>query len=245
MKKLFAMAMVAGVITLGTHAVVSAGGEKTTICHAAGQAGTTHFNTLHLPDAALSAHFDENGSPQAGHEQDYFGECQTSPATTEPPVDTTEPPVETTQPPEESTTTTTIVATDDPPVPTDPSNIPAVVIPDDCPVGEYPASYTEGSPCVPGDPCLTNDGILYTTGVSYQGGDQNDRYGSTLWGVDPCFIAVSNPITPSEVVTPSDVAAPSVQAPLPVTGTRGIMVMLLISTVLFSGGLLLRKVSTN
>ena len=47
-----------------------------TICHAAGHADTTQFVTLTIPEQALSAHFDDHGTPAAGHEQDYFGECE-------------------------------------------------------------------------------------------------------------------------------------------------------------------------
>ena len=50
--------------------------EKVTICHAAGLAGTTKFVTLVVAPQALSGHFDENGTPQAGHEEDYEGPCQ-------------------------------------------------------------------------------------------------------------------------------------------------------------------------
>jgi hypothetical protein len=53
--------------------------EFVTICHAAGQEGTTHFNTLTLPYVAVygeAGHFYENGTPQAGHEDDYLGECE-------------------------------------------------------------------------------------------------------------------------------------------------------------------------
>lgn len=61
------------------------GGEKITICHAAGQEGTTHFVTLTISRNAVfgpAGHFFENGTPRAGHEQDYFGPCQTDTTTT-------------------------------------------------------------------------------------------------------------------------------------------------------------------
>ena len=52
--------------------------EKITICHAAGQAGTTKFVTLTLSYDAVygeGGHFFENGTPRAGHEDDYLGAC--------------------------------------------------------------------------------------------------------------------------------------------------------------------------
>jgi hypothetical protein len=57
-------------------------GTKVTICHAAGLAGTTHYNTLNISENAVygrhgnAGHFEENGTPRAGHEQDYFGACE-------------------------------------------------------------------------------------------------------------------------------------------------------------------------
>ena len=49
-----------------------------TICHAAGQDDTTHFVTLTIGEPAVygpGGHFNEDGTPAAGHELDYFGEC--------------------------------------------------------------------------------------------------------------------------------------------------------------------------
>lgn len=43
-----------------------------TVCHAAGQAGTTHYVALTISVNALSAHIDEHGTPRAGHESDYI-----------------------------------------------------------------------------------------------------------------------------------------------------------------------------
>jgi hypothetical protein len=57
--------------------------DKVTICHAAGQAGTTKFVTLTISENAVygrhgnAGHFNENGTTRAGHEQDYFGPCLT------------------------------------------------------------------------------------------------------------------------------------------------------------------------
>ena len=41
------------------------------ICHATSSA-TNPYNDLVLPPSALSTHLDSNGSPLAGHEQDFF-----------------------------------------------------------------------------------------------------------------------------------------------------------------------------
>lgn len=53
--------------------------EKITICHAAGKAGEqANYTTLTLPWNAVygnGGHFNEDGTPQAGHEEDYLGEC--------------------------------------------------------------------------------------------------------------------------------------------------------------------------
>jgi hypothetical protein len=51
---------------------------KITICHAAGLEGTTHFETITIAPSAVfgpGGHFNENGTTQAGHEEDYFGPC--------------------------------------------------------------------------------------------------------------------------------------------------------------------------
>lgn len=76
MKKVLALVSVLTFVLVGT---VSAG-EKVTICHAAGQAGTTHYVELTISENAVygpGGHFNENGTPQAGHEQDYLGPCET------------------------------------------------------------------------------------------------------------------------------------------------------------------------
>lgn len=58
--------------------------DKVTICHAAGRAGTTQFVTLTISyNAAFgqAGHFNENGTPKAGHEDDYLGACATDTVT--------------------------------------------------------------------------------------------------------------------------------------------------------------------
>lgn len=55
-----------------------------TICHGAGQDDTTKFVTMTLSTNAVNrdqgngGHFFENGTPKAGHEQDYVGERKTT-----------------------------------------------------------------------------------------------------------------------------------------------------------------------
>ena len=66
-------------------ALPAAAAEKVTICHAAGLADTTQFVTLTIAEPAVfgpAGHFEENGTPRAGHEQDYFGECPSESTTT-------------------------------------------------------------------------------------------------------------------------------------------------------------------
>lgn len=48
------------------------GSDKITICHAAGRAGTTHYVEITVSANAANGHFYENGTPMAGHEQDYL-----------------------------------------------------------------------------------------------------------------------------------------------------------------------------
>jgi hypothetical protein len=67
--------------------------EFVTICHVAGLASDpANQVTLTLPVNAVygqAGHFNENGTPNAGHEQDYLGACTTP---EEPPVDPPTPP---------------------------------------------------------------------------------------------------------------------------------------------------------
>jgi hypothetical protein len=56
--------------------------EKVTICHAAGQDDTTHFIELNLSyNGAFgqAGHFYEDGTHQAGHEDDILGPCEKKP----------------------------------------------------------------------------------------------------------------------------------------------------------------------
>ena len=87
--------------------------DKITICHAAGRDGTTKYVTLTLAPQAVfgpGGHFNENGTTQAGHEQDYMGPCQgdtTETTTTTTESTTTNTETTTTDTTEETTTTST------------------------------------------------------------------------------------------------------------------------------------------
>ena len=61
--------------------------ESVTFCHVAGSAeDPANIVTLTLPYTAVfgqAGHFNEDGTPKAGHEQDYLGPCQTVPPPTD------------------------------------------------------------------------------------------------------------------------------------------------------------------
>ena len=112
--------------------------EKVTICHAAGQEGTTKFVTLTLPFNAVygqAGHFNEDGTTQAGHEDDYEGPCVTTSTTsssttsstvvalttttaqvttTSSGTSTTQPPTTTTSLPTTTTSTSLVTTTTEP-----------------------------------------------------------------------------------------------------------------------------------
>jgi hypothetical protein len=46
--------------------------SKVTICHAAGQAGTTQYIQITLSANGLNGHFENDGTPKAGHELDFI-----------------------------------------------------------------------------------------------------------------------------------------------------------------------------
>lgn len=123
-----ALALTAIGLMVGT---ASGGGDKVTICHAAGLEGTTKYVTLTISENAVygrngnAGHFEENGTPRAGHEQDYFGSCEGDETT---PTDTT--PTDTTPTTPTETTSTT---------PTTPST-------PRCPPGMTPTAGKDGQP---------------------------------------------------------------------------------------------------
>lgn len=52
--------------------------EKVFVCHAAGREGTTKYETIEVPaneGGYPQGHFTEEGTPLAGHEDDYLGQC--------------------------------------------------------------------------------------------------------------------------------------------------------------------------
>lgn len=111
MRRLLAIITVL-LLTLGLAAPALATGRgKVTLCHAAGLEGTTKYVTITVGYPAAygpAGHFYENGTPRAGHEQDYLGECiEPTTTTTEPTTTTTEVPPSTTT----SSTTTTVAPT--------------------------------------------------------------------------------------------------------------------------------------
>ena len=70
----------AALIFLSTGATAAA--DKVVICHATGSGS---YVTLKLPYKAVfgkAGHFNENGTPNAGHEDDYLGPCQPTYTTT-------------------------------------------------------------------------------------------------------------------------------------------------------------------
>ena len=85
MRKLGALAIVATLATLIALPAAATPPVFVTICHAAGLEGTTQFVTLTLPEVAVfgqAGHFNEDGTPAAGHEADYLGECIVTTTTT-------------------------------------------------------------------------------------------------------------------------------------------------------------------
>jgi outer membrane biosynthesis protein TonB len=91
MKKILIAVLLLSLTFAGT---VVAKNDKVTICHAT-SSETNPFVTLTISANAVygpGGHFNENGTTQAGHEQDYFGECETpEPTPTPEPTATPEP----------------------------------------------------------------------------------------------------------------------------------------------------------
>ena len=89
MKNRLALLLGALVLLAGTLAVTANAGdhpENVTLCHASGLEGTTKYETLTVGYEAAygpAGHFDENGTPNAGHEQDYLGACHETPPPTD------------------------------------------------------------------------------------------------------------------------------------------------------------------
>lgn len=127
-------------------AVLANGQDKVVICHAAGLDGTTQFVTIEVAYPAAygeAGHFYENGTPRAGHEQDYLGACREpspSPTPTPTPKPTPSPTPSPTVAP--TPTPTPVVPTPTPVVPT-----PTPVVPTPTPV--VPTPTPTATPVVP------------------------------------------------------------------------------------------------
>lgn len=146
--------------------------DTVTICHAAGQDGTTTYVRIVTSANATAGHFDNSGTPKAGHEDDILlvGEQQCPAPTT-----VTTVPVTTTTP--QTTTTVGEVINEQPTTTTTPTRgEPQPVEP--C----YPQSYDPGAPCLPTDPCIVTN--------------SDTGEGSTLWQVMPCQVMTDQPVDP-------------------------------------------------
>lgn len=149
MRKTFLyLVAVAAAATLGLLASVAlAGGggsppEMVTICHAAGQEGTTKFVTLTIPYNAVygqAGHLNENGTPQAGHEEDYLGPCQGDP-------DPCESSAAAQYGECEPTTTTPTTTTPTTTTPTTPTETTPTTPEPRCPPGMTPTAGKDGQP---------------------------------------------------------------------------------------------------
>jgi LPXTG-motif cell wall-anchored protein len=105
MRSITAVLIGLGSLTIGSSALAE--GEKVIICHAAGREGTTHYETLEVSTNAVfkdqGGHFYENGTPAAGHEEDYLGPCDIPPTTSTTTSTTVVPSSSTTSPASETT----------------------------------------------------------------------------------------------------------------------------------------------
>lgn len=118
--------IVAGALTtlvgvIGVSATSIADNDEVTICHAAGLDGTTQYVTITINRTAAfgpAGHFNEDGTTQAGHEDDYLGACEeVATTTTVSESTTTEASTTSTSP----TTTTTVETTVPPSTSSEPS----------------------------------------------------------------------------------------------------------------------------
>lgn len=200
--------------------------EFVTICHAAGLAGTTHFVTLTLPTVAVfgqAGHFFENGTPQAGHEQDYLGPCsgdETTPTDTEPTTPTeTEPPDD--DPPPTTTTPTTTTPT----TPTPPTGAASVI----CDRGSfvYRVSGTiDGQAADSVSPSTIPGNTVGTTNVTVTRGDTSFRTSVTTNGdCAPPTTTTSSTSTTASTTTPTTTTPtvtnpPAANSPQPKTPTQ-------------------------
>lgn len=145
MRKFLTALGIATIIMLTGLAGSASANDKVTLCHAAGLDGTTHYVTLTVGYPAAygpAGHFYENGTPRAGHEQDYLGPCLTDDPS---PTPTPEP--SSTPTPEPSSTTS---PTPSPEPSSTPSPTPSVTPePSASPSSPAPTSTPESSPVPP------------------------------------------------------------------------------------------------
>lgn len=71
-QKLLTLIAPALVLVLALALPATAAADKVTICHAAGLDGTTKYVRIVVARQATSGHFDNNGTPLAGHEDDLL-----------------------------------------------------------------------------------------------------------------------------------------------------------------------------
>lgn len=107
----------AAVLAIAAAGSVSAN-DKVVLCHAAGLDGTTQYVTLEVGYPAAygpAGHFYENGTPQAGHEEDYLGPCEVPATPTPPPTASPTPaPTPTASPSPEPSASPTAGPSDEP-----------------------------------------------------------------------------------------------------------------------------------
>ena len=146
--------------------------EKVFVCHAAGRAGTTHYVTLEVPpnDGGYpQGHFAENGTPLAGHEDDYLGACATSTPTSIPTSTPSNTPTNTEVPsatPTATPTDTDVAPTDTPTSTQEPSATPTPTEESDptatpTSVGDTPTPTTTVGRPTPTDDCIPGGGTEF------------------------------------------------------------------------------------
>lgn len=118
--------LVAGSFLVTNYDTTKAQQQMVTLCHAAGQTGTLQFTTLTIAYNAafgVAGHFNEDGTPNAGHENDYLGACIVIPtATSTAPVPTNTPTATATSTTQAPTNTPTSTLT------TEPTNTPTATL---------------------------------------------------------------------------------------------------------------------
>jgi hypothetical protein len=70
--RILGVAIILAGVLIATLTATSQAGDKVTICHAAGLAGTDHYIAITISVNAENKHIDDHGTPLAGHEQDFI-----------------------------------------------------------------------------------------------------------------------------------------------------------------------------